>query len=70
MFRFMGTLRHQGRVISSSGEFESVLKDKLYRPDRDSSSLSLSLSSVNDWIRIPSELGPHIPEENITQEGF
>ena len=97
MFKYLGTIKHNGQIISSSGQFEQILKDKLYREDRDEESMCLSLSServlvayesydmtlivifieiiksiikVHDWIRIPTELGPYIKDENISQAGF
>ena len=49
MFQFMGTLKHNGKMISSIGEYQAVLKNKLYRPERDESSLCLSLGSERDF---------------------
>ena len=97
MFKYLGTLKHNGQIISTCGQFEQILKDKLYRDDRDEESMCLSLSServlvayesydmtlivifveiikskikVNDWIRIPTEMGPYIKDEFISQAGF
>ena len=41
----MGTLKHNGKMISTIGEYQAVLKNKLYRPKRDATSLCLSLGS-------------------------
>ena len=40
-FRYIGQLKHRNKVIANGGQLESVLKDALYRPERDSESLNL-----------------------------
>ena len=49
MFSYMGTLKHNGKLLASIGDFQNVLKNLLYRPDRDSDSLNLSLGSERDF---------------------
>ena len=45
-FKYMGTLKHNDQIISSAGQFETILKNKLYRPSRDSDSLCLDQSTA------------------------
>lgn len=53
-FKYMGTLKHNDQIISSAGQFETILKNKLYRPSRDSDSLCLDQSTAR--VLIPYDL--------------